>query len=270
MALGQGLGRHREGPQEATPAAARVSFPLCHIPRDDDNADHWVCLGSTVCQAALDAGQPFSTLPQPLSEHMPVLHWRDKSRLRDEGTLALSSLDALLLGCNQGRHFRMSIRTCLHTENKPSSGRSCGSYRSAKAGLWRGKAGPLCTPAGCSCGEQGRLSGGQDELQGATRRKARSSGYRSGGRLRGDSSSVCSQASQRPWAMGRQQEAATVNWSVQGFRSCCILSGYFLLTGGAAFPSLSDLTSPRCRAELIGVDRGQKPPSWQRCLPGKL
>lgn len=60
-----------------------------------------------------------------------------------------------------------------------------------------------------------------------------------------------------------------MNWSDLGFRSHCILSGYFLLKGGSAFPLLSDLTSPRCRAELIGVDGGQKPPSRARVFAGE-
>lgn len=61
-----------------------------------------------------------------------------------------------------------------------------------------------------------------------------------------------------------------MNWSDLSFRSHCILSGYFLLKGGSAFPLLSDLTSPRCRAELIGWTEGRRRHPEQGRLQGKL
>lgn len=63
---------------------------------------------------------------------------------------------------------------------------------------------------------------------------------------------VCSQGSERPCAMGQKQEGAMVDCSDPGFRSHCICPGHFLLKYSLAFPLLSDLTSPRCNAELIG------------------
>lgn len=169
---------------------------------------------------------------------------------------------SIALGCNQDRHFRMSIGTCLHTEKAKNKNlprathlaagprQGCGEGRQGLSGRQQGAAvesKEVCLEVRMSCKK--RPGGGPEARAGEV-----------AGGCEGRAALFAARAP-RPRATGQTQEAATVNWSDLGFRSHCFLSGSFLLQGGPAFPSLSDLTSPRCRAELIGADRGQRPPS---------
>ena len=193
VALGQRLGRHGEAAPRSlyTPVAAEILLlPLCHTSRSRSSLCRlllWICClpgwGSAWHLWSLVSATTFK-----VSNWHP--HFKGKKqalrgrqicadfRAWTQAPVAPSLLEALVLGCHQGRHsIRSSTETSLLTESKSPWAAPLPWHAPArvKAGLWWDKkAGPICAPEGCSCREQRGVSGGQEDRQEATWRKARS------------------------------------------------------------------------------------------------
>lgn len=206
--------------------------------------------------------------------NIPIL--KTRSRLREVKRLVLSSgfeptyllalslLEESILDCSQGRH---SIRNMSLYRKKISTGYSFASqlwYAAgrAKQGCGRGRRQDLCSRrvqlwrAERSVRWSGRAArSNQEEGPGTL-------GCRGLGRLRGDSCSgvgVCSQGFQRPWLLDKNRREP-------GGTSQIWTSGHTAPTpviscSNAVWPTpwLPDLGSPRCSAELVREDGGQRP-----------